>query len=73
MSDGNEVNKHWIDLMADADLNELLLLQDKDFNSESKEYAMELYYARIDEETVISILHESKNKEYRERHWYLYE
>lgn len=68
-----KVNRRRIEAMAEADFNELLLMQDKDYSKEDKQYAMGLYYAQANEETLISILHKSKDADYRKRHWYLYE
>jgi len=53
--------------MAEADFNELLLLQDKDFDKETKAYAMELYYERIDAETATAILWEKGNNEWKNK------
>lgn len=67
-----KASKCKIEAMAEADFNELLLMQDKNYSDDEKQYAMGLYYAQVNGETPISILRESKDADYRERHWYLY-
>lgn len=56
-----KINKRKIEAMAYADLNEMLLMQDKDFNQESKDYAMELYRIKTAKEVPTQILWERKN------------
>ena len=74
MQEPIKANKHWIQQMADADLNELLLLQDKNiFDQETKYLALEVYYATVDEETLTSIIWEKQQQRRKETPPFCYE
>lgn len=69
-----KADEEWIKMMADSDLNELLLMQEKEiFDTESRDFARELYIQTIEEETSAEDMAKKAEEAHRLKYWYFYE